>query len=194
LRPLVDRIIVDSILFGDGAAGLDTLRHLVQQGAPRTSVRDLNWQRTEPWRNAIAACFDDGDVRAMLSHFNRAAVAYASPGEVKAPARSLLMSGWLASRWNALHGHTKVVADKHATIDAGRIVSILLSSTRSKAMLKLQRQDAPTGIGGAAHAPDGRALKQWLFAARTLPEAQLLDGCLDSLGRDPLFEFALEGG
>ena len=192
LRPLADRIVVDSILFGDGAAALDTLRRLVQQGGARTTVRDLNWQRTEPWRNAIAACFDDADVLAMLPDLNRCAVTYASPAESKASARSLLMSGWLASRYEPLRGHCKLATSQTVDISLGRVASIALSSSTDKVSLLLERQQSPAGIKAAANMADGRLLKEWIFPAKSLSEAELLDRCLDALGRDALFELALE--
>jgi len=34
-------------------------------------------------------------------------------------------------------------------------------------------------------------MRRWTFQAATLSEAQLLDRCIDSLGRDPVFETAL---
>lgn len=191
LRNLADRIVVDSICFGDGAAALDTLRRLVQRTA-RPTVRDLNWQRTEPWRNALAACFDDDEILALLPNFNRCAVTFASAGDSRASARSLLLYGWLASRFPPLRGHGKIVAGKKwADVEPGRVVSVALTSSSSGSALTLVRQQAPTAIVAQACDRQGGAIKSWIFPAATLTEAQLLDRCIDSLGRDPLFESAL---
>ena len=107
LHPLCDRVIVDSHRFvlaggagapdagaanvaaplvagdwkgarGDGAAALDVLRALVKAGGQRASVRDLNWQRTAPWRAAIATCFDDREMLSVLALHRRGRTANAS--------------------------------------------------------------------------------------------------------------------
>ncbi len=193
LRSMCDRIIVDSIRFGDGAAALDTLRRLVGIGGARMSVRDLNWQRTAPWREAIATCFDDRDALVMLSAIDRCAITYAAGVERDLPsARALLMSGWLTSRMPRLSRHTRT-APGHAwaSVAHGRIVSIALTSSSCKGSVLLVRRDSPLCIEAQASNSAGAQIRRWRFPARSLTEADLLDGCLETLGSDPIFEAAL---
>ena len=194
LRDLCDRIIVDSIRFGDGAAALDTLRRLVAIGGARMSVRDLNWQRTAPWRIAIATCFDDPQVLELLNKVDRCAIMYAAGDERDLPsARAMLMTGWLVSRLPRLRGHARTAPGRAwAEIEHGRVVSIALTSSTSKASLLLVRQSTPIGIQAQAHDEGGAQIRQWRYPAHTLAEAELLDACLETLGPDPIFQAALE--
>jgi glucose-6-phosphate dehydrogenase assembly protein OpcA len=148
LRPMCDRIIVDSILFGDGAAALDTLRRLVGVGGKRMSVRDLNWERTAPWRAAIATCFDDREMLALLPDIDRCAITYAAGSEKELPsARAMLMQGWLTSRLPRLRGHSRTAPGKSwVDVAPGRVVAITLTASRNKAAIMLVRQPAPSGI------------------------------------------------
>ncbi len=194
LRPMCDRIIVDSILFGDGAAALDTLRRLVGVGGKRMSVRDLNWERTAPWRAAIATCFDDREILALLPDIDRCAITYAAGGEKELPsARAMLMQGWLTSRLSRLRGHSRTAPGKSwVDVAPGRVVAITLTASLNKAAVMLVRQPSPSGIEVQAHGTDGGLLRRWRFPAHTLTQAELLDGCLETLGADPIFESALE--
>jgi hypothetical protein len=56
----------------------------------------------------------------------------------------------------------------------------------------LVRQPAPSGIEVQSQGADGSLLRRWRFPAHTLTQAELLDGCLETLGADPIFEAALE--
>lgn len=193
LRPMCDRIVVDSMRFGDGAAALDTLRRLVSLGK-NMSVRDLNWERTAPWRSAIASCFDDRAVLALLPDIDRCSITYAAAGEKELPsARAMLMAGWLISRLPRLRGHARTAPGKrHAEVAPGRVVAIALTSSRSKACVMLVRQPPPVGIEVQAHGSDGKQFRRWQFPAHTLTEAELLDRSLETLGSDPIFESALD--
>ncbi len=82
------------------------------------------------------------------------------------------------------------LADQY-NIEPGRVVAISLTSSSSKASLVLVRQSAPTAIKAEAHDTDGTRFRSWLFQAATVPEASLLDRCMDTLGRDRLFEAAV---
>ncbi len=193
LEPLCSRIIVDSLRFGDGAHALVSMREIVERFESRLTVRDLNWQRTEPWRNAIGVCFDDPLLLQLLPAFDRCSVTFAADAGTKVPsARSLLMAGWLTTRLAPLRGNCTVAPGKHwADIEPGRVFAISLTSSTSKASLVLVRETKPTAIKAEAHRADGSRFRSWLFPAATLAEASLLDRCMDTLGRDRLFEAAV---
>lgn len=193
LQPMCDRLIVDSIRFGDGAAALDSLRGLVAAVGMRTTVRDLNWQRTAPWRAAVASCFDDREMLSLLDDIDRCSITFAGGDHPEPPsARSLLIAGWLASRLPRLRGNCKTAQGKRwKDVASGRIVALTLTSSKNKTALMLVRHDAPTGIVAQAHRPSGEQFRRWEFRAASLLEAELLDGCIDSLARDPIFESSL---
>ncbi len=194
LRPMCDRIIVDSIRFGDGAAALDTLRRLVSLGGKQMSVRDLNWERTAPWRAAIATCFDDRDALALLRDLDRCVISYAGgSGKEQPSARAMLLNGWVVSRLPQLRGHARTApAKRWSDVEPGRVVAVTLTASRHKASAMFVRQHSPVGIDVQAQASDGKVLRRWSFRAQTLEEAELLDACLETLGSDAIFEAALE--
>lgn len=211
LHSMCDRVIVDSHRFtferngADGKSGeragrvshgpsaLEALRELVKAGGARVSVRDLNWQRTSPWRAAIATCFDDRDALSLLADMDRCSITFAGARDEELPStRALLMAGWLANRLPRLAAQTTIAPGKRWTsADSGRVVAITLSASASKASLVLARQSSPTGILAQANDRNGKGLRRWNFGAATMTEAELLDGCLETLGRDPLFESSL---
>jgi len=180
--------------FGDGAAALDTLRALLNLGEKKMSVRDLNWERTAPWRAAIASCFDDRNVLALLPEIDRCSITYAADGEKELPsARAMLMAGWLVSRLPRLRGHARTAPGKRwSDVAAGRVVAIALNSSSSKASVMLVRQPPPIGIEVQAHGSDGKQFRRWRYPAQSLTEAELLDCCLETLGSDAIFEAALD--
>ncbi len=214
LLPLCDRVIVDSHRFvvadadanvagdwkvapgdarGDGASALAVLRELVKAGGQRVSVRDLNWERTSPWRGAVATCFDDREMLSLLSDIDRCSITFAATSETAQPsARALLMAGWLSTRLPRLREQSTIApGTAWANLAPGRLVAITLCASANKTSLLLVRQSSPTGIDVQAHDRKGKAFRRWHFGAATLTEAQLLDGCLQTLGRDPLFESSL---
>ncbi|GEM_PF-1543133 len=209
LFALADRAIVDSHRFafrhaggdakavssgrGHGPAAIKALRDLLREAGTRASVRDLNWQRTAPWRAAVATCFDDREMLALLPGIDRCAITFAGERDDDPPsARALLMAGWLRNRLPRLHEQSKVAAGKRSGgLESGRIVAVTLTSSTNKSSLLLVRRAAPIGIEAQASSREGKAFRRWDFGASTLTEAQLLDGCLESLGSDPMFEASL---
>jgi glucose-6-phosphate dehydrogenase assembly protein OpcA len=190
---LADKIVVDSMRFGDGAAALDTVRRLLEYRRDRAGVVDLNWERTAPWRVALAACFDDPAVAQLLPSFTRASVNYAADGGggARPTARALLVAGWLSSRVEQLRGKVRVKADVDGGIGVGRVQKMSLTSTQSRSTVELERRADPVGIEATATDAAGEQIRRWLFPTATLGEAELLHRCIDSPARDPLLEAAL---
>ena len=94
LVPLADRLIVDSREWADPKATTTQLTEVLD----RAVVSDITWQRTEPWRRAVAGLWP--------------AVAVSDQLRVRGPrADALLLAGWFGSRL----GRDVSVDHEHAT-------------------------------------------------------------------------------
>jgi glucose-6-phosphate dehydrogenase assembly protein OpcA len=97
LLSMIDVILIDT----DDAAYFDGPGAALARSwelQDRTYVVDLAWLRTTPWRERLAAAFDDPSRRGELPALAHVAVRH-SPGSLTS---ALLLTGWLASRlgWN----------------------------------------------------------------------------------------------
>lgn len=93
LMGLTDVILIDSDDPGDfdgSSAGMRRAAELSEV----CYVVDLAWLRTTPWRERIAARFDDPARRQQLAELDRIVVRHQAGSEVSA----LLLGGWLSSR------------------------------------------------------------------------------------------------
>jgi glucose-6-phosphate dehydrogenase assembly protein OpcA len=91
-------LIVDSHRSRQDAENrLHLLQLLVGQPAG-IAMRDMNWSRITAWRDLIAQFFDAPDARDYLHEITDVEIArsLSSPGSI--PTRTLLLTGWLASR------------------------------------------------------------------------------------------------
>jgi glucose-6-phosphate dehydrogenase assembly protein OpcA len=97
---VTDCVLVDSARFADPAKDLARLARTVQELSGEVVVGDLNWTRTQPWRELAAQCFDPPAVRPCLDGLNNVRIEYEqeSPRAVAQGAQALLVAGWLASR------------------------------------------------------------------------------------------------
>jgi glucose-6-phosphate dehydrogenase assembly protein OpcA len=192
LAPLVDKIVVDSILFGDGPAALDTLQRLDAAGI---SLADMNWERTASWRTTLAACFDDAAVLELLRDLNRCEIVF-SLGEASSnvpSARSLLLAGWLVSRLPSIAGHGDV-RGRSSWASPGAIVELKLTSTKNRAAVSIAWESRSSGIEAAAFDRSGARIRDWRFSPDPEDEDELLHRCVDSLARDLLLHAALQAG
>jgi glucose-6-phosphate dehydrogenase assembly protein OpcA len=198
VAPLMKKIVVDSMRFGDTNAALDTLRRLTEHRAGHVAVADLNWKRIKPWRSAIAACFDDPAVLALLGTFDKCCIEFAAdPDEPDAQhkvARATLIAGWLACCIPKLHGRVRPAPVAIAGARPGRIASLVFQTARSQAALTLTRQDNPRSIIAEAGDASGKRIRSWTFPATKLAEAELLHRSIDDPARDPMLEAALAEG
>jgi len=190
VAPLVDKIIVDSVRFGDGAASLDTLRRLAEYHGGSAAVSDLNWERTRAWRATIAACFDDPAVLALIDDFDRCTVECMSviDGPIAGPSRALLFAGWLVNRRPALAGRGTIVGRHNAKGADGSIASVTLSSSRTRASLAVTWDVKANHLVGCAHDASGAEIRCLRFAADPQDDASLLERCIATFDRDPLFD------
>lgn len=107
LQRIVDRIIVDSAQLGRDAAGVASLRDLIDTDeANAPIVGDFTWLRLAPWRQLIAQFFDPPDVQESLQSIEELSISYADTRSDGSSgfASALLSVGWLASRlgWEIL--------------------------------------------------------------------------------------------
>jgi glucose-6-phosphate dehydrogenase assembly protein OpcA len=196
VAPFADKLIVDSMRFGDTAAALDAVRRMAEHRPGHVAIADLNWKRIRPWRQTIAACFDDLQTAALLELFDRCEISFASSRSAATPlnARAVLLAGWIGSCVPRLRSKARISQTRSADDGAGRIESVCFTTSSSKAKLELRRVDQPLGIDGRVADASGGEFRRWTFPAKTLSESELLHMSLDDPARDPVFEAALTQG
>lgn len=193
LAQVADKIVVDSMRFGDNAAALDTLRRMVERHGEASAIGDFNWQRIAPWRATIGACFDDPAVLALLPEFDRCAIEFLATSTASASpsARALLLSSWVTTRQPSLRGCVRIVPVQGEGDGVGRLESVRFGALRTQAALELERIAEPLGVTGTARGADGLQMRRFSFPAETLSEAELLHRCIDVPLREPMLEVAL---
>ncbi len=97
LARFADVLIVDSHVSKDDPRNRDRLLELLNAPPEGIAVRDLNWARLTAWRDLIAQFFDPPAARHLPWEISEVEVCRAVvPGSI--PTRTLLLTGWLASR------------------------------------------------------------------------------------------------
>jgi glucose-6-phosphate dehydrogenase assembly protein OpcA len=93
-----DLLIVDSHGSKDDPNGRRRLLEILTDRPGGVAVRDLNWARLTPWRDLLAQFFDASAVRDQVYDISEVEInrSIAAPGSI--PTRTLLLTGWLASR------------------------------------------------------------------------------------------------
>jgi glucose-6-phosphate dehydrogenase assembly protein OpcA len=194
LSGLSQCVLLDSVEDPDVAGALRRAQALLSQ----RYVVDLAWLRSTPWRERLAALFNEPARRRQLPEI--AAVAIRNVAESGASA--LLLCGWLTSRLGWPHG--QLTRDGHGrAIGAMGEVAVTLESVL---------QDVP-GLGGITiHFRDGGELsldrgtggltasrrdahgaeRRWRLLGASRGEAGILgEGIRQSLLRDPTYRDAL---
>ena len=208
LAPLADKIVVDSIRFGDGAAALDTLHRLAwsdrrarsdgrDRSRHRAPIADMNWYRIATWRSTLSACFDDPAVLAFLPSIDKSEIEFSlgpQGGDAAPSARSLLLAGWIVSRMPAIAGHGDLSGVPSGWATHGAIVALRLRSSSSRESVSIEWKSDQGGIDATALDAGGVAMRRWRFEPDPEDEADLLYRCIDSMSPDPVLEAALEVG
>ncbi len=121
LAEVADKIILDSGGFADPARGLTALASVGSD--QRFALADATWNRLTPWREMVAAFFDDPRRRAVLPRLDRATLVYGEedayvrqedPVRRPALARALLLVGWLGTRLGWQTGEDRWRAEEGA--------------------------------------------------------------------------------
>lgn len=104
LRPVIDRLIVDSTSFSNPLADLISLADFERtplpgpgNGAESPAVGDLNWTRLTAWRELTAQFFDTRPLLPHLHRLDEVEIAYAAEGVPGGQIEALLLAGWLAA-------------------------------------------------------------------------------------------------
>lgn len=209
LAPLADKIVVDSVRFGDGPAALDTLHRLSWSGRAlhstaatlhshgRVPIADMNWYRIATWRSTLSACFDDPTVLALLPVIDKSEIEFSigpQGGDDAPSARSLLLAGWIVSRMPAIAGHGDLRGVTSSWATHGAIVALRLRSSKSRAGVSIEWKSDRDGIDATAFDALGAPMRRWRFQPDPEGESDLLYRCIDSMSSDPVLEAALEVG
>jgi glucose-6-phosphate dehydrogenase assembly protein OpcA len=103
LVELADRVIVDSLDFGDLLDGCRRLANLRR----RSGIGDLSWERLAWWHELTAQFFDAPRFRRYLANLNGLRIRYAvaadgqdgdAPAVARPMSQAMLYAGWLAAR------------------------------------------------------------------------------------------------
>jgi glucose-6-phosphate dehydrogenase assembly protein OpcA len=198
LLPLSDVILIDSdepSSFDGAWAGLARAQELSET----VYVVDLAWLRTTPWRERLAAAFNDADRRAELAQLRGFAVRHNPESIVSA----LLLNGWLSARlgWapeplllapgGAMRGAAKAAAGQQIELGfepvnlAVRGIAGVTVASGSGFSLSLDR--APGGMVARQMEP-ASGLREWRILGASRGEGGILgEGVRQALLRDQTY-------
>lgn len=95
LLDVADRLVFDSRACPDPARTVVELVHTERDD--RWSPADLEWARLEPWRDAVAALFDEPACGTLAAHLERVEIEHGADTVVAAA----LLGGWIVDRIEA---------------------------------------------------------------------------------------------
>jgi len=195
LRGLSQCVLLDSVEDPDVAGALRRAQALL---AARYVV-DLAWLRSTPWRERIAALFDQPARRPQLAEI--AALRIRNVAESGAAA--LLLCGWLTSRLGWPQGRLTRDGHGRATGSMGAVAVTLESVVQDVPGLggvtiefrdggELSLDRGPGGLT-AARRDAGGAERRWRLLGASRGEGGILgEGIRQSLLRDPTYRDALD--
>lgn len=131
LCKMASRIIFDSEAADNLACFTKQVLSLVDSGY---EVADLNWARTEGWRDLLAFLFDPPDHTEMLSRINHVQITYnnlATEFFCHLKVQSTYLLAWLTARlkWAPNQIKTEIQETKWEKLGPGTIVSILIETS-----------------------------------------------------------------
>lgn len=218
LVDVCDRLIVDSAMAVQTAAGLHNLRGFVGGLREDVALGDLAWARLSPWRRLTSQFFDVPGTLPVLDLIDEVSVTYGhSAHQWSGFSGALLYAGWLGSRlgwrtpgellpvrgdpnvWRATlrSGSTGQQREVSVTLRptarplaASTLLDVRLAADGGKAgVFKIDRLDE-NEISTSSDMPDTASIFRTVFAP--LPgEADLLAEQLRAFSRDPVFEAAM---
>jgi len=183
---------------------LETLTH--SPGA--IPIRDLNWSRLTAWRDLVTQFFDHPAFRNDVRRISEVDISRALGAPGNLPTRTLLLTGWLASRlewrmisaerssdewvsrWESLSGEVTVrFTGRPAMSDQPPGISSLILRTRGGNTFSVFR-DTGSSVLKATASGQGPAFAHSV-PQKSMDEADLLAGELSLTGEDADFRAAL---
>ncbi len=214
-RELVERmaqlarlLIVDSHATKDDPATREQLLELLTALPDGVGVRDLNWTRLTAWRDLVAQFFDPPEARAQARQISEVEIFRDISGSGSIPTRTLLLTGWLASRlswrlisaaragdrwisrWQSGSGEVVVsfTGDLAESDEAPGISSIVLRS-RTGSEFSALREKGSSCIRAVSRTPAASLVRS--VPQESMDEATLLVRELSILGNDVGYQSAL---
>ncbi len=186
---LTDSIIIDSGAYDDAAGTLALLADQLGRRGDDLRLADIAWERTKPWREAVAQAFDSAAARPWLRRITSLTV------DARRPAASdaWLLAGWMASRlgWEGERAPGIAVRGSDGTAAGDRgvtAVAIAAGAAGKHARVALQRHD--DALRCAIDIEGGVSMARTV----TLPEhdeATLVSGLMSDGGGDPTYREAV---
>lgn len=198
---LTESIILDTGAYADALETLTLLDEQYAKYGDALVIADIAWQRTAPWREAMAQTFDPLERRGWLRTISAVRL---QSDVAAAPAEAWLLAGWLASRlgWHASASpdvsfttNNDAAATRASVAGAGerarlRSVNLEMEQTSGKAQISIvhdgkslrttvtrERDARPVGI---ASCPD-------------YDEADLISAMMAEAGADTVYRAAVSG-
>lgn len=214
-QDLVERIvsfahllIVDSHVSKDDPGSRERVLDLLRHPPNRILVRDLNWSRLTAWRELITQFFDTPEHRHHVWEISEMEVCRVLDSSGSIPTRTLLLTGWLAtrlrwrrsfserrgdewvSRWNTGSGELEVhlTGSPHGPGEVPGIQSVTLR-TRSGARFAVVQD--PVSACMTATATVGGSVLSHTVPRDALGEDSLIARELSIAGEDRGFHLAL---
>ena len=187
---LADAAVVDSSSGnGDSSTIADLARFCASHGG--AVVRDLSWQRINPWQDMVAHFFDDPHLREELFSIERVHIVSGSDAE------ALYLGGWLASRL----GWTATAHDEFVDGRGGQVAFERTRAGRARSVRSVALHTATTVYQGETLAADDLVVRVWaegqhahderLFALKLVDGASLVERAILENAADEIFETAL---
>jgi glucose-6-phosphate dehydrogenase assembly protein OpcA len=201
-------LIVDSHGAKDDRHNRERLLELLTRPPGAAAVRDLNWSRITAWRDLLAQFFDPPSFRHCVREISQLEInrAVAVPGNV--PTRTLLLTGWLASRlgwqrlsaersgerwfsrWNSPGGEVLVTfSGQLSPSDESPGISSITLRTRAGAAFSVVRESGSNCLRATATVDNSNLVHS--VPQEVMDEGSLLVRELSLTGEDAGFQAAL---
>ncbi len=201
-------LIVDSHAAKEDRSNRERLLDLLDRSPGGIPMRDLNWSRLTAWRDLIAQFFDPPSTRHYASEISEVEIYRAIEAPGKVPTRTLLLTGWLASRlgwrlitaeriggqwlsrWNSRGGEVRVrFSGELSTSDEIPGISSITLKTRTGAVFSVLRERGSSCLNSTASFENSRLVHS--VPEDIMDEGSLLIRELYLTGEDVGFKAAL---
>jgi glucose-6-phosphate dehydrogenase assembly protein OpcA len=201
-------LILDSHGAKDDRRNRERLLELLTHPAGSAAVRDLNWSRITAWRDLIAQFFDPPSFRKCAREISQLEINRDIAVAGNVPTRTLLLTGWLASRlgwqrvsaersgdrwfsrWNSPDGEVLATfSGQISPSDEAPGISSILLRTRGGATFSVVRESGSRYLRATAAVGDSRLVHS--VPQEVMDEGSLLIRELFLAGEDAGFQAAL---